>query len=101
MSKSNLLTLLVIVIPNCQGKIPEELYWECIAEGIDPEIVYECIKNNDFDTLTTLFNESESEDLLDRRVEDLFRLEVLQDLEASGIEYEDGSLYVQAEIHNS
>ena len=101
MNKHRLLLLLLTIIPFCDRAIPDELYWECIAEGIDPEMIYDCIDAGDTETLTILLYETQSEDLLDNGAEDLFRLEVLKDLEADGIEYEDGNFFVQAEIHNS
>lgn len=94
--------LLLSIIPFCDGAIPEELYWECHAEGLDPDLVYDSIKAGDVDTIQTLIQESLSEDVMEvEKAEDLFRLEVLQDLEANGIEYVDGNFYTQAETHNS
>lgn len=101
MYKHRLLTFLLTVIPHCDGAIPNDLYWECQAEGIDPEVVFDLYMAGDTDALAKLLVEAKSEDLLDSESEDLFRLEVLQDLEANGIEYVDGYFYLQADIHNS
>lgn len=88
-------------MPHCAGAIPDNLYWECQAEGIDPDMVYDLYSAGDTETLAELVVEAKSEDLLDSESEDLFRLEVLQDLEANGIEYVDGYFYLQADIQNS
>lgn len=100
MYKHRLLTFLITIIPHCGGAIPDDLYWECQAEGIDPDTVYELYMADDRSALAQLLDEAKSEDLLDDESEDLFRLEVLQDLEEQGIEYVDG-YFILADIHNS
>lgn len=101
MERYRLLLLLISIIPFCNRAIPNDLYWECVAEGIDPDLIYDLLEQGDLETLELIIKETEGEDIYDLGAEDLFRLEVLQDLEASGIEYVDGQFHLQAEIHNS
>lgn len=77
------------------SEITEEFYWDCMANGLDPEIIWESLNQG----VPSGYLEEESSDFCEKQTEQ-FRKEVLDDLDYRGVKYHEGFL-VLTDTQNS